>query len=169
MWLVHFTFFVLVCCTVLLSTCLSDNSSKQTLHIRSRYSIIACETWSLSKCLAIHTVLHTHLKSTHSLTHSASEAGCGKGSSGGREGGREGGGREGGREGSDNLTSIAHHSIHMTANWCVCVCVCVCVCLCVCVCVCVTTELLFTILLSVCVLSVYYVLCVCVTNSARKI
>ena len=71
MWLVHFTFYVL------LSTCLSDNSSKLTLHIRSRYSIIACATGQLSKhtkCLAIHTVLHTHLKSTHTLTHSASEA-----------------------------------------------------------------------------------------------
>ena len=70
MWLVYFTFYVLV----LLSTCLSDNSSKLTLHIRSRYSIIACAKcakWSTIqtlKCLSIHTVLHTHLKST--LTHS---------------------------------------------------------------------------------------------------
>ena len=79
MWLVYFTFYVLVCCTVLLSTCLSDNSSKLTLHIRSRYSIIACATGQLSKhtkCLAIHTVYTTHTSKehTHSLTHSASEA-----------------------------------------------------------------------------------------------
>ena len=45
-----------------------------------------------------------------------------------------------------------------------CVCVCVCVCVRMCVCVETTTELLFTILLSVCVLSAYYV-CVCVTNT----
>ena len=40
-------------------------------------------------------------------------------------------------------------------------------CVCVCVCVCVLQRNYS--LLSVCVLSVYYVLCVCVTNSARKI
>ena len=72
MWLVHFTL------VVLLSPCLSDNSSKLTLHIRSRYSIIACATWSTIQthqmpCYTQCTT-HTSKEHTHSLTHSASEA-----------------------------------------------------------------------------------------------
>ena len=78
MWLVHLTFYVLVCCTVLLSTCLSDNSSKLTLHIRSRYSIIAFAMWSTIQTHQMpcytHCTTHTSKEHTHSLTHSASEA-----------------------------------------------------------------------------------------------
>ena len=71
-WLVHFTFYVLVYTYVVLS----DNSSKQTLHIRSRYSIKACAKWSTIQThqMPCYTHCTTHTSKEHTLTHSASEA-----------------------------------------------------------------------------------------------